>query len=224
MKLCTVPGCDRKSNCHGMCFMHYGRMKRNGTTDIQPPRPKGPLTAARLREVIEYTPETGTFTWRHKRGPRCGEAGAICSDTQYRRISVDSRLYLAHRLAWLYMTGSWPECAIDHKNGERADNRFENLRDVSLKENVQNRRLKSVNSSSGFLGVSVSENYKGALRFKASIMYEDKRIYIGRFATAEEASAAYFGAKKMIHKGFIPQAMHLGTSGNPTHVQQPLLP
>src|SRR6202035_4009666 len=96
------------------------------------------LTAERLREFIHYDPLTGVFTWLVLpvcRGPRFvgrgpnqvrvgGIAGCVSKSNGYRRIKIGGHPYCAHRLAWLYMTGTWPKDEIDHINRVRSDNRF----------------------------------------------------------------------------------------------------
>jgi len=102
------------------------------------------VTAARLREVLDYNPETGIFTNRIRRGSK-GAAGAeagTLTPTGYRNIVIDGRLYPAHRLAWLYVHGTMPKWTIDHINHRRDDNRIANLRDVPHRENCQNREAR----------------------------------------------------------------------------------
>jgi hypothetical protein len=101
------------------------------------------LTAERLRELVHYCQDTGVFTPRVNRGSAGGKAGNV-APSGYRRLHVDGRLHLEHRLAWLYMTGQWPARHIDHINRCRSDNRFANLRDVTQAENNRNRAPRRV--------------------------------------------------------------------------------
>jgi hypothetical protein len=100
---------------------------------------KRPLTAEVLRTLVHYDPETGLFKWKTQSWPR--NPGPIEQKTPkgYTRFSVLNKRYMAHRLAWLYVTGAWPRGQIDHINGDRSDNRWANLRDVTPSENARNR-------------------------------------------------------------------------------------
>jgi hypothetical protein len=101
-----------------------------------------------------------------------------------------------HRLAWLYVTGAWPKKHLDHINGDRADNRFCNLREADDAANNQNRKRANKCSLTGVLGVTYCKQTK---RYRAVIMHNRKSIHLGRFDTPEEAHAAYVGAKRVLH-------------------------
>lgn len=155
------------------------------------------LTAARLRELLHYDPETGLFTRRVKR--RRWLAGEVVGTPQhdgYLEVMVANRRYKLHRLVWLYMTGGWPSGVVDHKNGDRQDNRFVNLRVVSVTVNNQNRRAPNPGSASGLLGVSRSR--RPGL-WEARIQAEGKNYFLGNHETPEQAHAAYMAAKKRLH-------------------------
>lgn len=115
-------------------------------------------------------------------------------------ISVDNHVYAAHRLAWLYMTGRWPDRHIDHKNLVRDDNRFENLREATPNENMHNRGVQK-NNRSGFKGVRWMPN-RGPRAWQANLKQGGKQRLIGYFATAEEASAAYTAAAQALRGEF----------------------
>lgn len=160
------------------------------------------LTAERLRAVLDYDKATGHLIRRvsyHRIAPVGSVAGYVAKNGRrsgYRYASVDGKLYLAHRLVWLHVMGSWPTDCIDHINGERDDNRIENLRDVSRAVNQQNERKAHKTNKSGLLGVSPSRD-----RFKASITRSAKTVHLGTFSTGEEAHAAYVAAKRQYHEG-----------------------
>lgn len=160
---------------------------------------KPAVTAERLREVLHYDPETGVFTWRVNRGNRT-KAGTVAGGHHcegYITINFDGRQYLAHRLAWFYTHGSWPEYEIDHLNGIRKDNRLRNLRDVMKNMNQQNTRLaRRSNLSSGLLGVSRHHS-----QWRARIVCDGKVHLLGGFATPELAHAAYLEAKRQFQPG-----------------------
>lgn len=154
------------------------------------------LTAARLRELLHYDPETGVFTNRVVR-PRT-VLGAVAGGHDsygYITISVDVRRYLAHRLAWLYVYGEWPSKNLDHINGVRDDNRIANLREATQAQNLQNRAAASIGRS-GVLGVGWDSSRK---KWVASIKHQGKARHLGRFSTVEGAQAAYLAAKAQLH-------------------------
>lgn len=157
---------------------------------------KTELTAERLRELLHYDPETGFFTWTQDNGRhRAGERAEHKTAQDYRGITIDGTSYLAHRLAWLYALGDWPSLDVDHRDGNRANNSFLNLREASDSENAQNRAIRSDNSS-GFPGVSW---HKRAQAWQSKIGINGRRMFLGIFETPEEASAAYLLAKERHH-------------------------
>jgi hypothetical protein len=105
-------------------------------------------------------------------------------------------LHSAHRLAWLYVTGKEPSKQIDHLNGERDDNRWLNLRDVSHRANLENRKNPNAGGSSGFLGVHRHRN-----AWQARIRTHGVLVRIGIFNTPEEAYSAYIEKKRQLHSG-----------------------
>lgn len=147
------------------------------------------ITANEIRELLDYDPETGALTWRVARAG-AGEAGTPAGQIThkgYLRICVNRKNHYAHRLAWLMATGEWPSGQIDHVNGDRTDNRFENLRVVENRQNCMNRALQS-NNTTGAVGV-----YKIASKTKpwwGCISHGGKRVGLGCYRTFEEAVAA----------------------------------
>jgi hypothetical protein len=168
------------------------------------------LTVQRVRELINYDPLTGVFKWGqragHHAGNRCKPShlvGHVNKQTGYLTIRADKKLYQAHRLAWLHVYGTWPANDIDHINGNRLDNRIDNLRDVQNNVNRENVNKARSDSSTGIQGVSP---YKQNGRFQAQIRANGKMYSLGTFATVEEARAAYIGAKALLHPGWVPQS------------------
>lgn len=161
-----------------------------------------PLTAERLRELLHYDPDTGVFTRLVATGGRyradVGDVAGTDSDQGYILISVESYQYRAHRLAWLYMTGGWPQHEVDHRDAIRSNNRWGNLRDVTPKVNQQNLRKAQKNSKTGLLGASWCKRHK---RFVARLYVGKKYRSLGYFESAELAHAAYVQAKRRHHEG-----------------------
>lgn len=149
-----------------------------------------------VRAFLKYDPVSGQFTWAVWRGggsPRVGsKAGFISSG--YIKIRIYGRNYGAHRLAWMFVYGVYPQYEIDHRDGDPSNNRIDNLRDVPHAVNQHNRWKARKDSRIGFIGVT-----KNKSRFSAAITVNGKRQILGTFTTPEEANAAYFRAKQRLH-------------------------
>jgi HNH endonuclease len=146
------------------------------------------ITQARLHEILRYDPETGEFCWR-VRLSRASQIGAVAGTVslRYRCIRIDGRNYTAHQLAWFYVTGEWATSLVDHRDGDPINNRWDNLRLATRSQNSANRR-RNRNNRSGFKGVIWDRRHGGWL---ARIGKDGRTYYLGRYATAEEAHAAY---------------------------------
>ena len=152
------------------------------------------LTAERLREVLRYDPVTGVFVWlvdKTNKTRTGGLAGDGKTADRYIRIMIDGHRYLAHRLAWLYVTGAWPVAQIDHANGASRDNRYANLREATQQQNCGNRKK----TAGRPLPKGTRAKYH---KFEASI----RGRYLGMFRTADEAGAAYADAAKRAYGEF----------------------
>ena len=157
------------------------------------------ITAAFLRELFHYDPETGVFTrlvTRQGQGARAGDVAGTLKPSGYLTIWICGANHMAHRLAWLYVHGKWPTHEIDHIDGNRANNAIANLRDVTRSVNHQNLRRARSDSAHGFLGVSP---FFG--KWKARITVNRVFQHLGVFDTPEEAHAAYLEAKRRLHVG-----------------------
>ena len=153
-----------------------------------------------LQELLHYDATTGIFTWRTRAGRQAaGSVAGSCKGTGgYVRVMLGGTLYLAHRLAFLYVTGAWPANTVDHINGNPVDNRWSNLRDVTPRVNNQNRHASRTRNKTGFLGVT-QDTRDG--RFYASIFVAGRKRGLGGFTTPQEAYAAYVKAKRLHHTG-----------------------
>ena len=101
------------------------------------------MTQAELKSILSYDPDTGVFLWlESRRGVTAGTVAGSTRHDGYQSIRVRRKSYLAHRLAWLYTHGEWPEKNIDHIDHDPSNNRVSNLRDVP--QTVNNRNLKKV--------------------------------------------------------------------------------
>ncbi len=147
------------------------------------------ITQNKLKSILSYNPEIGTFKWNKSGSGRklSLEAGSLDSDG-YWQINIGKKVYKAHRLAWLYVNGDWPVNQIDHINEIKSDNRMSNLRLATNMENMRNRG-KQKNNTSGYKGVWFCE--RGKRNWHAKIQHHGKSIHLGSFYTAIEASKAY---------------------------------
>ena len=161
------------------------------------------LTADRLRSLLSYCSDTGTFTWRVSRGNRI-PAGMVAGrnnksrNTDYTYIVVDYKHYRAHRLAWLYVHGEWPKLFIDHIDGNGKNNAIANLREASHSQNLCNRPAPSSNTS-GFKGVTWSKDNK---KWCARVNFKKKTYFCGYFDTKEDAADAYARVAFEVHGEF----------------------
>lgn len=145
------------------------------------------ITQECLKSILYYNENTGEFTWlcnnKSKKVKEC-IAGCI-HHSGYKVIKINKKLYPAHRLVWLYVYGNLPQNQIDHINGIRNDNRIENLRDFTIRENGQNR----VEHRKGKLvGVTYNKEHK---KWRSQIQISGQRYHLGYYSTEIEAHNAY---------------------------------
>jgi len=155
------------------------------------------LSQSRLKELFNYDAVTGIFT-RNKAasGTRVGKIVGARNKDGYLSIRVDDKIYLAHRLAWLYVYGVWPSEELDHKNGIKHHNYIDNLRDVNKLGNMQNQLKAHSHSKTGLIGACF---HKASGTYVAQIKTNGKVKHLGCFATPEEAHASYVSAKRRLH-------------------------
>lgn len=157
------------------------------------------IAQAHLKAVLNYDPESGHFTWRKALSNRVkanSRAGGPHNEG-YVSIAVNGRRFLAHRLAWFYVHGTWPK-EIDHINGKRSDNRISNLREATRSQNNANAKVRS-NNRSGMKGVSWSSDRK---MWVAHISWQRKVHHLGRFKTKEAAQEAYLAKASELFGNF----------------------
>jgi|LakMenEpi03Aug12_release.lakeMendotaPanAssembly.Ray.scaffolds.fasta_scaffold412168_1 hypothetical protein len=152
------------------------------------------ITQERLKELFDY--KNGFLI---NKVSRCSTSpvGRISQRTRtngYSGTFVDGTEYATHRLIWLYFTGLHPNGDIDHINGVRSDNRFENLREATRAQNMQNEKRARRTNKCGLLGVSLH-----GTRWRAQIVIDGKRIGLGSYATPEQAHEVYLAKKKELH-------------------------
>jgi hypothetical protein len=167
------------------------------------------LTPAEVKKLLSYDPHTGIFRWRvdrlggnasGNRGIKAGSVAGYLSDTGHQKIGINRQEYLAHRLAFVLMTGRWPKNQVDHRNMKPADNRWSNLREATKAQNMRNRREQR-NNTSGVRGV---HKLKANGRFYAYIKVDGCRLHLGGYTSLQEASAVRLSAEKKYFGEFAP--------------------
>jgi len=154
------------------------------------------ITQDRLKEVLNYDPVTGIFTWRVTKGKRVpkGSVAGCLNDRGYRIITIDGKLYKAHRLVFLYVDGYWPENQVDHINRARTDNHRANLREAS--QQCQSRNYGALKSNiSKIKGV---HSHSLAKKWHALIMVNGKNKHLGYYDTILDAAYARFAAEQCL--------------------------
>lgn len=149
------------------------------------------ISQTRLKELLEYEPSTGLFIWLKRTSNRThvgAVAGGTCKGTGYIQIQVDGKNELAHRLAWLYMTGDAPTSHLDHRDGCRVNNKWDNIRIASRSENMRNKSIQS-NNTVGLKGVSPARSGKN--KWRARISDGVRQSLIGTFDCPAAAHFAY---------------------------------
>jgi HNH endonuclease/AP2 domain len=149
------------------------------------------VSAERVREALHYDPETGVFTWRINKGKmRAGAVAGGLGAKGYWQIGVDNVRYYGHHLAWLYMKDELPHSLIDHKDANRTNNQWRNLRVATIAQNAQNGVIRPSNKS-GRKGVSW---HRGCGKWQTHIRINGKSVYLGLFDDLELAHQAYASA------------------------------
>lgn len=157
------------------------------------------LTQIELKRIFNYDPKTGLFT-RLVATNNSVKVGDVANSHShgYIAIQIVGKNYRVHRLAWLYMTGDFPKQEIDHINGVRNDNRWNNLRDVTPSVNKQNQRKPRIDNTSGYAGVGWRKDIG---KWYVQIRVNKKKIHLGLFTDKEKAAAHYLQKKRELHEG-----------------------
>jgi hypothetical protein len=158
------------------------------------------LTIEQLRAALHYDPGSGVFTrlLRTAKRVRVGNVAGWVDNKGYVRIRLYGRCYRAHRLVWFYMTGEWPKDQIDHKDLDKANNRWTNLREATNSQNMANSRTKASNTT-GWKGVHWNRNCR---KWHAQTSLNGKNIYLGLFDCPAAAHFAYLIATDKAFGGF----------------------
>ena len=189
----TKANLSRRSTMANPTLYQQRRRRKDGSIQLTSVIIRRLPTQSELLALFHYDPETGIFTHRQTRGK--GKAGSVAGNINphgYWEMRVFNKLFGAHRLAWLYMTGSLPEGreSIDHVNGVRTDNSWRNLRLATYENQSWNSPVLKTCKS----GLKGAWPCKTTGRWQSIIQSNGKRIFLGRYDTADEAHAAWLRA------------------------------
>lgn len=165
-----------------------------------------------IKECLDYDSSTGIFTWKvrpidhfvdfcawKKWNTRYSKKVAGKENSKdYNRIAIKHKTYLAHRLAWWYHYGYYPEKHIDHKNGNHLDNSILNLRLCTQAQNSRNAK-KPITNKSGYKGVSWDKN---RTKWVSYINFEGKKYHLGYFVSIIDAALNREKASIKYHQEF----------------------
>ena len=189
------------------------------------------LTQEIVKTLFEYDKDSGKIFWKERdlslfktvsswkqwNKRYSGKEAGFKNKQGYITIRIfKTKLYMAHRLIWLYCYGKLPDKFIDHINGNPSDNRIKNLREASYADNSRNRHMS--NGKIPFKGVALSDP-RCLKKYRGYVFLNNKQIHLGTFDTPEEAHAAYCKAAKELHGEFWnPGEYHIDPDGD--HAQQ----
>lgn len=164
------------------------------------------ITQEYLKEIIDYDPETGVFTWKKPR-PRIqvGNRAGYPHHKGHWEMEIDGKAYRLHQLAWLYIHGTPIPAIIDHRDGVKSRNAIANLRAA---DNGQNRANSKANKNSSLGVKGVTKNIRGKLPYRAQITVNGITKNLGTFATIPEAKLAYDEAAKKAFGEFFHNGSH----------------
>lgn len=160
------------------------------------------LTAKSARERLTYDPDTGVLRWKvsTRNRVKADNVAGYKNSAGYLVITIDQKIYRAHRLAWLIVYGKWPLKQLDHINGIKDDNRLVNLRCATPRQNGHNQKC----HRAGHLLGTTCTNKRTRNPWKAQINVNGKKTYLGWFATQQQAHEAYMRALSALTMGKTP--------------------
>lgn len=162
------------------------------------------MTPEVIKNLLAYCPRTGRLFWRYRDGMAGSwntrfagkEAFTSVDGGGYRSGRIFNKTYRAHRVIWAMQTGAWPEDEVDHINGDRADNRWSNLREATHSQNLKNRKL-HLSSPVGVTGIGRKRG-----KWRARITHNGIQIHIGTYHRIEDAISARLEMSAKLHGEF----------------------
>jgi HNH endonuclease/AP2 domain len=158
------------------------------------------ITHTRLLEVLHYDEHSGVFTWRVRTSQRAriGEEAGTITNHGYRVLTIDSKRYLAHLVAWFYCHETWPTTLVDHRDNNKSNNALSNLRLANKHLNAANSRGHK-DSKTGVKGVTFDARYG---KYRATIGVNGRQHWLGYHETIKQAADAYSDAAQRHYGNF----------------------
>lgn len=157
---------------------------------------------SRANEILSYDPDTGYMTWKFRsadqkfwNGRWAGRKVGFVSEAGYVMLQIKRQYFMAHRIAFLLMTGEMPTDLIDHIDGNRSNNAWSNLRHATRTQNNANRKMFS-NNTSGYRGVTWNKRER---KWVVSLSVDGTKVHLGYFTDITEAASAYAAASLKYH-------------------------
>lgn len=156
------------------------------------------VSQSEVRSLFNYKKDSGELIWIKKSSlfsnvPVGSAAGYKMSDG-YLSVKINGRLYLHHRIIWLWMYGYFPEGDIDHIDRDRSNNRLNNLREVSRQCNIRNSKVGKLNNT----GVKGVRWFGRDNKWRAYIKVNNVSIWLGDFLDFSEAVAHRLAAEQCL--------------------------
>jgi len=214
-ELCKNGHIAQKFTAQGCCII-CSRITDKASRERRKPKRKLRVSHDQLLSLLTYDPGTGDFSWKIScRGQvKIGDIAGSIGTQGYRWIHINGRPYKAHILARFYVTGQWPTRATDHRNQDKTDNSWDNLREATTLQNSANRPANILNTS-GYKGVFWHKKNRNWI---SSITVRGRQMHLGCFADILDAARAYEKAAHKYYGEFAYSDPRLVQSSNQTGV------
>lgn len=144
------------------------------------------LTQEELKKRLVYNTNTGEFFYNYSIGGKLKGNKVGTLKDGYIYIRVAGVIYLAHRLAWLYIYGKFPISMLDHIDRNRSNNKISNLRESNYSQNGRNTNINKKNTS----GIKGVDYMKSLHKWRSRSVIQGIEHHIGVYSSIEDARIA----------------------------------